>query len=375
MASVSCYDVTESSIYWKVTGLGYAASAYSEFRLVISGGKSATYTWTSNNSSNTTGYEVTGLKANTYYKGVIYATYNGVEYTCGSDSATTLQEPPEISDVTVSSITKNSCKVVISCTGADYYDYKILNSSGSVVEEELDHTSKSCSFSGLDSGTTYRAKVIAYNDEGYDVAYSDYFETDDIPVLSTPVVTCTPSVTSVVISWQKVTGAGTFKYTLVNTSTGTSISGNFVASTLSGTCTGLTPNTTYKIFAYFIPSDSDAYEESNRSEDRFTTKDKPTFAWSTTPNSGSAFSITASDWSTLQNTINEIRTLKGYSSYSFSYKATKGGTLTAAAFNEARQAISGMGGTNLPSAVSSGSTCYASYFTALQNSLNNITIG
>jgi len=97
------------------------------------------------------------------------------------------------------------------------------------------------------------------------------------------------------------------------------------------------------------------------------------WAWTSSIVSGSAFGITATEWNAFTARINLFRTqYKAIASYAFT-TAVSGDSLTATMFNQARTAINDMiPPTAVPSAVSSGGTCFASLFIGLRNSLNSI---
>ncbi len=85
-----------------------------------------------------------------------------------------------------------------------------------------------------------------------------------------------------------------------------------------------------------------------------------------------AYYLTAEEWNSFTTRINEFRSYKGYSNYSFT-QAVAGTEMTAAVVNQARTAISTMSPpTALPAAISSGGSITAAFINGLKNSLNSI---
>ena len=107
------------------------------------------------------------------------------------------------------------------------------------------------------------------------------------------------------------------------------------------TVSGLEPNTNYKI-------NVDVGEGWIGAKD-FTTEEiaeeeKPdTFSWTYAKTQGGGFNLTATEWNNFTSRINEEREYLGLSAYSFT-KAVKGNDFTASMYNQAVNAIKGMGG-------------------------------
>ena len=107
------------------------------------------------------------------------------------------------------------------------------------------------------------------------------------------------------------------------------------------TISGLEPNTDYKINV--------DVGEGWLGAKSFTTEgieedEKPnTFSWTYAKTSGDGFNLTAVEWNNFTARINAERKYLGKSAYSFT-KAVKGENFTAAMYNEAVDAIKGMGG-------------------------------
>lgn len=140
------------------------------------------------------------------------------------------------------------------------------------------------------------------------------------------------------------------------------------------TFTGLNQGQTYNFKAqgYFYYNSTDLWSAYIR-EVNVTTNSRPSnFSWDTSKVSGATFNLTASEWNRLAAKINEFRSFKGLSSYSFT-TVSAGNTFTATIFNQARNAISSMSTSGLPGTKSAGNTVKASELNALRDTLNAIT--
>jgi hypothetical protein len=87
--------------------------------------------------------------------------------------------------------------------------------------------------------------------------------------------------------------------------------------------------------------------------------------------SSGAEMVSASQWNSFTQRINEFRAYKGLAAYPIN-TAFSGNPITALAFNQALIAISAMTNVGLTNRVS-GEIIYAGYFTTLSNALNSIT--
>lgn len=94
------------------------------------------------------------------------------------------------------------------------------------------------------------------------------------------------------------------------------------------------------------------------------------WSWFTTKTSGQDVNLTASEWNSFCDRINEFRDYKGQGSYTFT-SAYTGAEITASIVNQARSAI-GQAGAAVPSLAVSGGTMTASFFNGLKDSLNSI---
>lgn len=95
------------------------------------------------------------------------------------------------------------------------------------------------------------------------------------------------------------------------------------------------------------------------------------FKWSTPKIKGQPFILTADEWNTFCDMINQKRKVKGLNAWRFT-RVYKGNNVTASIFNDVRQSISGMGGRNLPATVSVDQNIEAYHLNALVDSFNAI---
>ncbi|AXY83124.1 hypothetical protein vBBak6_044 [Bacillus phage v_B-Bak6] len=95
------------------------------------------------------------------------------------------------------------------------------------------------------------------------------------------------------------------------------------------------------------------------------------FSWNVSWVTGQPFSLKASQWNKFTQTVNDFKVYKNQALVSFPTVVT-GGILTAAMYNQARTAISEMGGTGLPPAVSKGDRVTPYTLNQIVNALNSI---
>jgi hypothetical protein len=96
------------------------------------------------------------------------------------------------------------------------------------------------------------------------------------------------------------------------------------------------------------------------------------FSWTTTPNgSNQPVNITAYDWNSLCENINDVRVYKGYSQITFTLVVSDVTPISATIFNTSRSAINDIG--TYRSLVNQGDDMYSSHFTNLAIDINNVT--
>lgn len=203
---------------------------------------------------------------------------------------------------------------------------------------------------------------------GYETVYVE----DEEPLIKVPMprLSYTPTKNSCKITWSRPTGASSLCYQVWPYG-GSQPSGFSSVDAYSGSVTisNLTPDTTYKVRAYYRTNAS-GYEDSDIMYDSsaFTTVSLPTFAWDTTPYTDNPFSVTKRDWDRLQDTIDKRRDYPR----AWRYKASTGSPLTYSMWNEVITVLNNCSVSGIPPQVSSGDICYASYFRDLATCVNKI---
>ena len=192
---------------------------------------------------------------------------------------------------------------------------------------------------------------------------------DGLPYIATSYTTlriyCYNSSFVVIGSWDARSGGG---------------SGQTTGTYRSGTATfnGLTPGTTYYFSAELVYSGSTERVPSSGYYSAMTTGTASTprpsnFSWTYTKSSGSSFNLYAFEWNNFFARINEFRTYKNLSTYSFT-TAVSSYDFYAYMYNQAITAISAMSpSVSLPPTRNSGNIIYAANINQLVSSLNSIT--
>lgn len=113
----------------------------------------------------------------------------------------------------------------------------------------------------------------------------------------------------------------------------------------SETISGLDENTDYTINVGINEGSGNVWIGSKTfTTDEIVEEEKPdTFSWTYAKTQDGAFNLTATEWNNFTSRINEERAYLGLSAYSFT-KAVKGNNFTASMYNQAVNAIKGMGG-------------------------------
>lgn len=266
MASTSVSSVQSNQATWTVSGLsssfnttnymsvGIASAPFSDGASSVSSVSSVSAP--SSGSGTSASSTVSGLVANTSYTWYGYArAANGLYYNAGSATFTTL---PRLStpSITVNSKTQTSVTYSVgSVTNANTYwveIYRVSNGSNVAVQSFFSAPTNA-TFSGLTASTSYRIDCYVTSNSGYQQSPtgSTTFTTDSPPVLGTPSLTI-GAVTSTSIGFTigSVSNAQTYNVDLYNNSTGSFISFQSGPSAFSGTFTGLSTSTTYRLEAY-----------------------------------------------------------------------------------------------------------------------------
>lgn len=372
-----------------INSISFSSITATSFRVYVSASNAVTYDYLVSESSSSSyvdtlygtsssSFTVTGgsgLKPNTTYKVGVNA-YNSIGVKVYDYEYCTTAVAPQVSAPSPS-FTPTIGGVEITWTnqtGASNFHYTLIDTVTTVETKGNNLASAQyVNVTGLVRGRQYKAFAYFSAKSGYtdsSVSGPYWFTTLNFPKVDPPNLTCSPAITSVTITWSPPIGANQLYISLGNaTQAQAEITKTVSASSRTVTITGLYPNCKYNVYAYYTPIDG--YLQSVTNSTSFTTSQKPTFYWGVTVSSGSAFSITATEWNRLCAVINQWRQIKGLSTYSFT-TAYRGNPLTATMFNEARTALSSMT-SNIPSTAYQGQTCYASEFKKFETAINGLT--
>lgn len=155
-------------------------------------------------------------------------------------------------------------------------------------------------------------------------------------------------------------------------STTTILEGSEETTSRTYTITGLDPDTTY-VFNYRGVNDDGVGPFMATGKTVTTLPDRPwDWEWWSSIVSGGEVGLSAIEWNTFCERINEFREYKGLSWYSFT-EVSRGDFISASIVNQAVRAIQSMNPPiSVPNSVRSGSPLAASFFIGLKNSLNSI---
>jgi len=141
----------------------------------------------------------------------------------------------------------------------------------------------------------------------------------------------------------------------------------------------LTPNKSYDFYGYatYTPAATEYPMTNNPVSAVAKGNPRPSnWSWITAKTSGGSFNLTASEWASFIQRINDFYYYKFNSGYPWSHNVgvSSGEQFTAGMFNEARSAISSMNPSTLPpNPVFSGQIVYAYLLNQLRDSLNSIS--
>lgn len=324
----------------------------------------------------TTGYRYSGLQQGTLYTAYVrpYFTINGVDIPAVSSNSaqgTTTNPPVTPSDPWVSSRGEGSITIAWSGSSADT-SYVIGWSGESGTGQsyaEVSTTGTSYTFSNLTYGHAYYFQVKGRNSVG-DSSWSN-----TITIFSAPK---TPTISNTAVTYSSVTiqgnlSSGSYSYIRVYKNGSSTDYMDITTNGGSVTFTGLSSNTSYTFNAKTYDSYSSLWSVNYSNSLTITTSARPpSFSWDTSKTSGSTFNVTASEWTRLQNSINQFRSYKGLGSYSFT-SVSSGQLFEAYLYRQCVTAISDMSPpTSAPPQRYTGDTIYASEIDGLRISLNSI---
>ena len=136
--------------------------------------------------------------------------------------------------------------------------------------------------------------------------------------------------------------------------------------------TSLSINTSYTIKCVITYYDGTTAKTATLTTTAATASSPAYFSWTGGKKvKGRAFNLTASDWNALTSNINLVRKSHGYSNYSFT-KAYKGNNFKATMYNQAVNAITGMGYGDYLYTVSKGEAVWASELNNLVDAINEV---
>lgn len=317
-------------------------------------------------------YSFSGLNSGTTYEmrvRIIDGSQGSLpELGSATTSGTTTAIPPSnTATVSGTALSKSSIRVAwntVSNASGYYVDRSTDGISWTHVRTE---TSTSWTDTGLIEYAMYYYRVRAYNSAGTASGTSSIgTRTLDETNPSVWNVNGEPKSKEIKITWNASdahSGLSSFRVYR---------GANFVTKSATDrehTFTNLEENTTY---SFYVQAFDVAGNSANSSTIQVTTLDgRPNdWVWSNSKTQGGIFNLTASEWNSFTTRINEFRVYKNLSPISFT-QATKGGTFTAAMFNQAKNAIGGMAATGI-SDRQAEQDILASYFQTLRDRLNSL---
>lgn len=319
-----------------------------------------------------------GLSSNTLYTVEVQShnpnndiPYSGWRSTTGRTLAPTITPVPTL---TLTVLSSTSIRTSWNSTGSSY-NIRARRRGSSDSWIDVNTSSTSYTFTSLNSSTEYEVQIRAYS-SSYDTYWSLW---SGLRYASTPAPT-QPDVpsgltgeaissSSIAFSWDRVTGAQYYELRIVSP-----ISVTYNVYGTSYTATGLSSDTQYMFQIRTVDnSKDDPYSLWTGYRYARTLKGKPSdWGWDRSIVSGNSFDLKYSEWNRFTDKINEFRSYKGLTDYSFT-SVSRGETFYASYFNQARIAINTMNPpTTIPPVVNSGEDATAYLFNRIMNSLNSI---
>ena len=272
----------------------------------------------------------------------------------------------EVTNRTSSSITVQAQDLQFEDSFYAYFRFRI--NGGSWIQT----SSKSRTFSGLSSNTTYsfdcETQIEQDRDTNIWFNVGSTSGTTLYPVPSSPtIIFIDKSETTIAVKTDDAEGVDEYKWYLDGVFQGTAPVGSIAQ------FQNLSSGTTYTIGC-------EACNQSGCSgmTTRNITTDAPiprpnNWSWFTAKVQGNNFQLTANEWNSFTSRINSFRNYKGMSTVSFT-SAVSNADFTASMFNIAATAIDGMNpSTSIPAFVSVGDDVTAFGLNRLRDSLNSIS--
>lgn len=395
MATLNIFNETDTGASWTVSGLSNPFNTTYYQSIVISTGTVADGSSSppsgildtvsapsSGSSTSVTDSFSTGLSPGTSTTLYAYATAasDGKYYSAGSDVANTLTQlsTPSVNSYTVKY--RSIDVVVSSVSGAEQYKLEVRDENLSLVSS-VTSVSTSLTASGLSVNTLYLFRVRAEDTNGSHVTsnWSSYTQVTTLASPSAPQFSSTTvGDNSISLSWSSVSYASTYdlEYRIAFSANSWTVvsTGNTTYNV-----TGLNNGTQYefRVRAY-VPDYGNYTGYSNLTY--ATPGIRPSnWSWSTAKTAGASFNLTATEWNNFTTRINQFRSYKGISSFSFTTVSTNG-QLLATIYNQASDAINTLSPpTSLPTitetgtrSAASGNKVKASYLNGIRDSLNSI---
>ena len=254
--SATALDKTRVQLTWR------SLSGITKYRVERKLSTSNTWTTVSSNvSSSSTSYTVTGLTKDTEYDFRISGYGNGTTYTAewgdtAEDDAETLREPIAPSNFSATALDKTRVRLTWrSLSGITKYrvERKLSTSNTwTTVSSNVSSSSTSYTVTGLTKDTEYDFRISGYgNGTTYTAEWGDTAE-DDAETLREPIAPSNFSATAldktrVRLTWRSLSGITKYRVErkLSTSNTWTTVSSNVSSSSTSYTVTGLTKDTEY----------------------------------------------------------------------------------------------------------------------------------
>lgn len=330
-----------------------------------------------------TSYSVYNLKPATPYWVNVYAYSSYVNGSNRATTITTLNAPPVApSNFSISSRLSNgfTCSWS-SVSGATGYNLEAYHANTGQYIGNVRTTGTSATITGMNEYVAYQLKLYAYNNEGN--GSPAYINGTTLDVTAPNVsINSVQTEGKMYISWSAndshsgLRSASKFAVSISNRNGSTyyhkAYTDNYYYTFIDdGNGLEFVNGATYymRVIAYDADNNTSA---STSGMVTYRNARPANWSWHTEKVKGQPIKVTATEWNSLCTRINQFRQYKGFSNYNFTTVVT-GNIITASVYNEARNAISSMTTTNLPSTVSVGTKITADLLNGLVTAMNGIT--